>query len=77
MIESGKWVEPEPFATRWCATVGGARRWLAEQGGEHPRYRELRYERLVMNPKEEMAGVLRFLDEPWEAQGAGVRRATR
>ena len=61
MIESRKWVEPEEFAERWCATVGAARRWLSEQGGKHPAYHELRYERLVTKPVEEIARVLAFL----------------
>ena len=32
MLEVGKWVEPEEFAARWCATVGAARHWLSKQG---------------------------------------------
>ena len=70
MIESRKWVEPDEFASRWCETVGAARRWLSQQGGKHPGYHELRYELLVMKPVEEIAKVLSFLAEPWEPQAA-------
>lgn len=68
MIESRKWTEPEQFAARWHATVGSARRWLSDQGGDHPAYYELRYERLVTEPTEEMVRILEFLTEPWEPQ---------
>ena len=70
MIETGKWVEPEQFVTRWCETIGAARRWLSSQGGEHLAYHEPRYEQLVSGPVEEMQRVLGFLGEPWEPQVA-------
>ena len=86
MVETGKWVEPEEFGARWCETVGAARRWLSDQGGEHTAYHELRYEQLVSSPAEEMKRVLDFVGEPWEPQVAlfagqpddfdRVRRAT-
>ena len=63
MIESRKRTNPEEFARRWCATVAAARSWL-------PAYYELRYERLVWSPEEEVRKVLAFLGEPFEAQVA-------
>jgi Sulfotransferase family len=86
MIESRKWTNPEEFAGRWCATVAAARKWLAGQGGTHPSYCELRYERLVCAPEAQIRLLLAFLDERFEAQVAAfsgqpedfdrVRRAT-
>ena len=73
LIESGKWTEPGEFATRWCATAGAARRWLAEQGGRHPAYYEMQYERLVTAPLVEIGKVLAFIGEPWQAARRGVR----
>ena len=70
MIESRKWTKPADFASRWTGTVAAARRWLAAQGGEHPAYYELRYERLVEDPRGETRKVLEFLDEPFEAKVA-------
>jgi hypothetical protein len=86
MIESRKWTNPQEFAVRWCATVAAARKWLADQGGTHPSYCELRYERLVRAPEAQIRLLLAFLDERFEAQVAAfpgqpedfdrVRRAT-
>ncbi|HUT60992.1 MAG TPA: sulfotransferase [Phycisphaerae bacterium] len=70
MIESHKWTEPEEFAGRWGRSVGAARNWLAVQGGMHPAYYELRYERLVREPEQEVRKVLGFLDEPFEEEVA-------
>jgi hypothetical protein len=66
MIESRKWTVPEDFAQRWTGIVGGARSWLAGQGGAHPAYYELRYERLVQSPEAETRKILDFLGEPFE-----------
>jgi hypothetical protein len=86
MVEIGKWSEPEVFAERWCNTVGAGRDWLAAQGGAHPAYHELRYERLVLAPEATMRAVVAFLGENWEPEVARfegrpqdferVRRAT-
>lgn len=70
MIEIQKWTSPKEFAARWSGTVGAARTWLDNQGGAHPAYYELRYERLVLSPQEEVRKVLGFLGEPFEAQVA-------
>jgi hypothetical protein len=70
LLESRKWTEPAAFASRWASTVGLARDWLAAAGGERSAYYELRYERLVLSPAEEMRGLLGFLGEPWESQVA-------
>jgi hypothetical protein len=66
MIESRKWTVPQDFARRWTDTVVAARNWLAEHGGTHPAYYELRYERLVRAPEEETRKILEFLGEPFE-----------
>lgn len=66
MIESRKWTVPQDFAQRWTGTVAAARNWLAGQGGAHPAYYELRYERLVRAPEEETGKILHFLGEPFE-----------
>ncbi len=66
MIESRKWTVPEDFARRWRGIVAAARTWLAEHGGTHPAYYELRYERLVREPEAETRKILEFLDEPFE-----------
>jgi hypothetical protein len=70
MIESRKWTVPEDFAERWTGTVGAARQWLERQGGAHPAYYELRYERLVQDPEGETRRILDFLGEPFEARVA-------
>ena len=66
MIESRKWTVPQDFALRWTGIVAAARNWLAEQGGAHPAYYELRYERLVRAPEAETRKILAFLGEPFE-----------
>jgi hypothetical protein len=66
MIESRKWTVPEDFARRWVGIVAAARNWLAGQGGSHPAYYELRYERLVRSPEAETRKILDFLGEPFE-----------
>jgi hypothetical protein len=66
MIESRKWTVPEDFARRWTGIVTAARSWLAGQGGTHPAYYELRYERLVRFPETETRKILDFLGEPFE-----------
>ena len=66
MIESQKWTVPREFAQRWTGIVKAARNWLARQGGTHPAYYELRYERLVLSPATETRKILEFLDEPYE-----------
>jgi hypothetical protein len=67
VIESRKkWRAPEDFAKRWTDTVVAARDWLEEQGGAHPAYYELRYERLVVSPETETRKILEFLGEPFE-----------
>ena len=68
MIEARKWIAPEDFASRWRDTVGAARQWLAGHKGAHPPYYELRYERLVLSPEQEMRSILAYLGEPFEAQ---------
>jgi hypothetical protein len=70
MIESRKWINPEEFAERWRATVAAARSWLMAQGGTHPAYYELRYERLVCCPEDEMRKVLAFIGELFEPRVA-------
>jgi hypothetical protein len=66
MIESRKWTVPQDFAQRWRGIVAAARTWLAEHGGAHPAYYELRYERLVRAPEAETRKILEFLGEPFE-----------
>ena len=68
MVEIGKWSEPAVFAEHWCGTVGLARDWLSTQGGGHPAYHELRYERLVLAPEATMREVVVFLGEAWEPE---------
>ena len=75
MIESRKWTVPEDFARRWTGIVAAARDWLAGQGGTHPAYYELRYERLVRFPETETRKILDFLGEPFEAGVAEFLRA--
>ena len=70
MVEIGKWSEPAVFAEHWCKTVGAARDWRGAQGGAHPAYHELRYERLVLAPEPTMREVLAFLGEAWEPEVA-------
>jgi hypothetical protein len=70
MVEIGKWSEPTVFATHWCNTVGAARDWLAERGGDYPAFHELRYEQLVLAPEATMREVIAFLGEGWEPESA-------
>jgi Sulfotransferase family len=70
MIESRKWTAPTDFALRWTGTIAAARKWLRTQGGRHPAYYELRYERLVRDPQAETRQLLKFLDEPFEGKVA-------
>jgi hypothetical protein len=69
-VEIGKWSEPGSFVEHWCNIVGAARDWLGGEGGTHPAYHELRYERLVLAPEATMREVVAFLGEAWDPEVA-------
>lgn len=64
--QARKWDDPEAFAERWCAIVGGCAREKEGPGFRPERFLEIRYERLATDPEPVMREVVAFLDEPWE-----------
>jgi hypothetical protein len=48
-------------ATRWRDSLLAARPYLSD-----PRLHTVRYEQLVTNPRETIAGMMTFLGEPWD-----------
>jgi hypothetical protein len=70
MVNNNRWTEVEEFVPRYLSTVVAAREWLASHGGEHDRYYELRYEDLVIHPREEIRRLLEFLGEGFDARAS-------
>lgn len=48
-------------ARRWVRDIEGSRRWWGD-----PRFRTVRYEDLVLNPRPVLAGLMEFLGEDWD-----------
>ncbi len=84
-VENGKLV---PLDT-WKAIAGCARRWREDIEASRPfwsdrRFRTVRYEGLVLNPKPVLEELMAFLGEPWDeamlahaAAGSPFRDVTR
>lgn len=73
LVEAQKWSSPEEFGSRWCAMIGAAENFKANHPSD-PRFLEIRYEALTLNPVETMRDVIAFIGEPWDdavAQFAG------
>lgn len=48
-------------ARRWVRDIEGSRRWWGD-----PRFRTVRYEDLVTNPRPVLEGLMTFVDEAWD-----------
>lgn len=60
------WLKPEFFAERWCESIGAAEDAKANPPWQGEKFKEIRYEDLILNTEDTMRGVLDFLGEPWE-----------
>lgn len=63
-------------ARLWVAQIADARR-AREEAGAGGRFHELRYEDVVLHPRDTLQGLFDFLGEPWEDQVLDFHRNAR
>jgi len=65
LVEAKKWSSAEDFGSRWCAMIGAAQE-LKEALPDDPRFLEIRYESLTLDPVNTMGKVIAFIGEDWD-----------
>jgi hypothetical protein len=65
LVEAKKWDDAKAFGSRWCAMIGAAEAFKAERPDD-PRFMEVRYESLTLDPFTVMRDVMTFVGEPWD-----------
>jgi len=64
--QAGKWDTVEVFVDLWCRFMTASEEFKNKLNLNSDNYLEIRYEQLVVRPRDSMKKVMGFLDESWE-----------